>query len=229
MKSLVALVVGLAVGAAVAAGYLQWSQANADATLAAQLAAAKQALVAAERSAKAAREDARLAREQLAAAARDAAPSPAPVSSAGPATTTGDPRNTAILTYLGDPVRAPADLDPKYAPAQLAATFRSLCEARGVKVTKLGVDTSEFPYVVHGLLEGETAQDFFLQINTRLRAAPGYAYGGSVTGRTSDGALHFSLHMTPNNVLPRDQADTLRRRLMLRLQMIDAAWVDLVR
>lgn len=101
--------------------------------------------------------------------------------------------------------------------------------AQGVQVGKLGVDGTEFPFVLHGLLEGEKARDFFQRIDAELRALPGYTYGGSVTGRTTEGGLHFSLNMTPSSAFPREQADAIRRRLILRLQMIDAAWVDVVR
>ncbi len=228
MKAPVVLLLGLVAGATLATLAVLGSRASGASALEAEAAGLRQALQRAERSAAAAAEEARSTREKLAAHLRVASP-PIQPRAEGPVRPAGDARNTAIMTYLGEAVPAPADLDPRYSAAALAATFRGLCAARGVTVAKLGVDTSEFPYVLHGVLEGETARDFFLQITTRIGAAPGYAYGGSVTGRTSDGGVHFSLNMTPGSTYPREQADAIRRRLMLRLQMIDAAWVDPVR
>jgi hypothetical protein len=229
MKTPTALVTGAAVGATVAALAMLGTPARRVAAPAAETTELRRSLRQAERTAAEAREEARLAREALAARDRPAASPPPGPTAAAPAGPAVDARTTAIMTYLGEAVPAPATLDPKYSAAQLAEAFRQLCAARGVSVAKLGVDTSEFPFVLHGVLDGETARDFFLQIDARLRSAPGYAYGGSVTGRTTEGGLHFSLNMTPSSAYPHGHADAIRRRLLLRLQMIDAAWVDLVR
>jgi len=131
--------------------------------------------------------------------------------------------NSAILGYLGEPVAAPQDLDVKYSAEGLASTFRALCERYGVKIEKLGVDTSEFPYVIHGIVENRRVFD---KIGEDLRAIPGYSYSGSVTGRANNDATFFSLSMTPHRTLPREHQEAVSRRLMLRLQMIAAAWQD---
>jgi hypothetical protein len=137
---------------------------------------------------------------------------------------TTSPSNTAILNFLGEAVPAPADLDPKYSAAELSISFRGACDALGVNVDKLAVDTSEFPFVVHGLVEHQPGNDFFRRVETQLREIPGYKYAGSTTGHTKDGATFFAMSITPPSAYPRDQASAIQRRLMLRIQMIGAAW-----
>lgn len=134
------------------------------------------------------------------------------------------PANAAIENYLGAPVPAPANLDPRYSAEQISTVFRNLLETHGVKVDKLGVDTSEFPFVLHGRVESTAGAEFFKKMNDELRALPGYTYGGSVTGGTKDGVTYFALNMTPSSSYPREHTEAIRRRLVLRLQMIAAAW-----
>jgi hypothetical protein len=133
-----------------------------------------------------------------------------------------NPTNSGIMDYLGEPVPPPSTLDPKYSARELVTVFKTLCETHGVKVEKLGVDTTEFPFVIHGVLEN--GSDFFRNIAAELRALPGYSYGGSATGRPRDGSVYFSLNMTPSSAFPRERSEAIHRRLMLRLQMISAAW-----
>lgn len=154
----------------------------------------------------------------------------APRESAKPATAPGDapagkPINTSIGNFLGDPVVPPANLDPMYSGAALTAAFRALVESRGLKVEQLGVDTSEFPFLVYGVVEN--GREFFRQIDAELKTVPGYAYAGSVTGSARKGSTYFSLNMMPNAQIPREQSEMVHRRLMIRLQMLGAAWQDL--
>ncbi|MDO8544047.1 MAG: hypothetical protein Q7S40_26695 [Opitutaceae bacterium] len=134
--------------------------------------------------------------------------------------------NNAISAYLGEPVLAAANLDTKYSAGELAAVFRALCETLQINVDTLAVDTTEFPFVVHGLVQSEAGGPFFRRIDAELRALPGYTYGGSVTGGTKGGLTYFALNMTPSGAYPPEHAEAIRRRLMLRLQMVAAAWAD---
>lgn len=157
----------------------------------------------------------------------DVAPStsaPAMISPAPPASES--PPNSAILNFLGEPVPAPANLDPKYSAVELSVAFRGVCDALGVRVDKLAVDTSEFPFVVHGLVEHQPGNDFFRRVEAQLRETPGYKYVGSTTGHSKDGATYFAMSITPPAEYPREQADAIQRRLMLRIQMIGAAWKE---
>jgi hypothetical protein len=80
--------------------------------------------------------------------------------------------------------------------------------------------------VVHGLVERQLGNDFFRRIEAKLREVPGYSYVGSTSGRSKDGASFFAMSITPRKVYPPEHADAIERRLMLRLQMIGAAWKE---
>jgi len=134
--------------------------------------------------------------------------------------------NSAIVTYLGGPVSSPANLDRKYSPEELSAVFRDLTETLGFKVEKLAVDTTEFPFIIHGRVASTAGGGFFKKIDSELRALSGYTYGGSVTGSTKDGSTYFALNMTPSVAYPREYAEAIRRRMMLRLQIAAAASAD---
>jgi hypothetical protein len=128
--------------------------------------------------------------------------------------------NAAIMAYLGEPVPPPARLDPKYTVEGLTAAFTTLCKKIGSDVIKLGVDDTEFPFLVYGVITGERP---FQDIQNALRAMPGYAYSGSVVG-SSNGTTYFSLNMVPRDQYPPEQAEAIRRRNMIRLQMLGAVW-----
>lgn len=140
---------------------------------------------------------------------------------ASPAVSTA---NQAIGNYLGEPVAPPANLDPKYTSVGMTEAFLAWCAARGIKVQKLAVDTSEFPFLVYGQMEGPP--EITRLFNTELKNLPGYTYGGSVTGRTREGTTYFSLNMMPSSAYPREQAEAIQRRLMIRLGMLGAIWTD---
>jgi hypothetical protein len=135
--------------------------------------------------------------------------------------------NAAIMAYLGDPVPPPEKLDAKYTPEGLIAAFNALCKQLGFPVQKLAVDDTEFPFLVYGVIGGRAD---YREIQTALRSTPGYTYGGSSTGsNNNDGTTYFSLNMTPSESYPRAQREAIRRRTMIRLQMLAAIWSDPIR
>ena len=136
------------------------------------------------------------------------------------------PSNLAIVDYLGEAVGVPDGLDSKYSAEEVSAVFRSICESLGIKIEKLAVDTTEFPFVVHGLVERQPGNDFFRRIQAKLHEVPGYSYVGSTSGRSKDGASYFAMSITPRKAYPPQHSDAIERRLMLRLQMIGAAWKE---
>jgi hypothetical protein len=152
-------------------------------------------------------------------------PEAAPVTIATRADATLSPATAAMLNYLGDPVLPPTNMDPKYSADAVMAAFKGLCESRGIKIQQLGIDQAEFPFVLHGVVSD--GREFFRQISAELGTLPGYSYAGSVTGHMRGGSTYFSLNMTPHRSYPRELAETIDRRLMLRLQMLAAAWSDL--
>lgn len=171
MKYPTALVIGLFAGAGVASVSLLLWQSKEQAQRESEVRELKEGLSRAQLAVEEAREALRRAKEErerevargAAGSAPEATPNrpvPAPAGTAGSAPVLAT-SNASTMSYLGDAVQAPATLDPKYSAQQLVAAFRGLCEARGVKVGKLGVDGTEFPFVVHGVLEGEKAREFF--------------------------------------------------------------------
>lgn len=221
--------IGAAAAVAAGGGWLVISQSQQIDALNASLAAQQQVV-----------STLRADNEQLRRKARDAEaaavelqairrPQPAAVSASVPSPAASRPTvvvDNAISGYLGEPVLAPAQLDAKYSAGELAAVFRALCETLGIAVDKLAVDSTEFPFVVHGVVQNEAGGAFFRQIDAELKALPGYTYGGSVTGNKKGGLTYFALNMTPSSAYPPEHAETIRRRLMLRLQMVAAAWAD---
>ncbi len=125
--------------------------------------------------------------------------------------------NFAIMAYLGEPVPAPAGLDPRYSPAGLKAAFADLGKRLGLTVKRLEVDDSEFPFVIYGLLAGQCD---YHALADGVRQMSGYSYGGSVSGDTGEGGTYFSLSIIPDKLFPAGRIMDCSKRLMIRLQML---------
>lgn len=123
--------------------------------------------------------------------------------------------NAAIMAYLGNPVSAPANLDARYWPTNLAAAFVTMANKSGWQIQKLAVDDSEFPFLVYGVIDGRHEL-----VANDIRAMEGYDYSGSVRGSTDKGTTYFSLNMIPHAQYPAGQMAACHRRLMVRLQML---------
>jgi RNA polymerase sigma factor (sigma-70 family) len=121
--------------------------------------------------------------------------------------------NGEISSFLGRPIAAPANLDPRYQPEGLIGAFQEMSKNAGIVVGKIAVDTSEFPFIVYGTID---RQHTFRDIEAGLKALPGYTYGGSVT--FGQGA--FAVNMIPMSAVPKDEQEMAQRRLMIRLQVV---------
>jgi hypothetical protein len=151
---------------------------------------------------------------------RQAGPSPVEAASIPPTVQIGSgiasgQANAAIMAYLGEPVPAPANLDAKYFPTNLAAAFIAMGIKSGWQIQKLAVDESEFPFLVYGLIDGRHEL-----VVKDIREMEGYDYGGSVRGSTDKGTTYFALNMIPHSQYPAGEAAACNRRLMVRLQML---------
>ena len=231
MKAPVALGVGLASGAFIAAALLpvwprrEQSRRNDAAATDAEIAALRHEVAQAQAAAQRDRAALRSAEQQIKTLRESANTTASPASAIATASTAAS-GSSAMATYLGSPVPTPANLDQRYSAEELSAVFRDLAETLGIKLDRLGVDTTEFPFIIHGSIDSTAGGGFFKKIDAELRALPGYTYGGSVTGSTRGGTTYFALNMTPSSAYPKEHAEAIRRRLMLRLQMMAAAWAD---
>lgn len=135
---------------------------------------------------------------------------------ASPTATTSE-ANAAILAYLGNAVPAPATLDARYSPDALIAAFRAYGAGAGLSIQTLAVDESEFPFLVYGVVAGGKGLP---GLKEALSKGTDYAYGGSVVGTTASGATYFSVNMVPSSRYPAGSAESINRRLMVRLQML---------
>jgi RNA polymerase sigma factor (sigma-70 family) len=125
-------------------------------------------------------------------------------------------QNSALMDYLGSPVSAPANLDPRYMPENLKQAFNQMTKTAGLEVQKLQVDNSEYPFLVYGAIAGRQEVD---AIKAAIGTNPGYKYSGSVSMRTYDGGqptTYFALNMIPDG----KGGEAADRRVMLRLKML---------
>src|SRR5687767_1224000 len=143
MKAPLAFGIGLASGLIIASTLLLISRSRDYPNKVAEFVTLREDLSLAQNAAQRDREALRAAVEELEALRKTAQLKPSP-SVAMPAQPSVIPNDSAITTYLGVPVPAPANLDRRYSPEELAAVFRDLSETLGIKVDKLAVDTTEF-------------------------------------------------------------------------------------
>jgi hypothetical protein len=124
--------------------------------------------------------------------------------------------NQALLEYLGNPVKPPANMDPLYNKQNLLKAFTALCQKTGLVINTLAVDDLEFPFIVYGTLDGAHK----LPEKSAFEEQKGYTYGGSVRGSFGGGSTYFAVNMVPGSQYPADQEKACQRRLTLRLQML---------
>lgn len=125
-------------------------------------------------------------------------------------------RSNALRPVAADvPVPPPAEIDPRYTPAALTEAFRILCQRLGVRIVRLSVDQSEYPFLVHGVLDSHRTHH---EIRDALKTMRGYVYIGSATSLEKDNTTCFALSMTPATEYPRAHRVAILQRLGFRLQ-----------
>jgi hypothetical protein len=125
--------------------------------------------------------------------------------------------NQALIEYLGNPVESPANMDARYTREGLTnAVLLAAREAR-ITVKKIAVDDSEYPFLVGVICGGSDAA----KLKAQIRKMNGYEYGGSVgNDSNSDGSdTCNTFNMVPYRVYPREAAQQIDHRLMLRQQV----------
>ena len=120
--------------------------------------------------------------------------------------------NRAIMAYLGDPVPVPASLDPKYNAKNLASAFTTLSQKAGLRVQKLAVDDSEFPFLVGVICAN---RDDMEKLKQEIRKLPDYNYTGGFGGNNS-----YAMNLVHYRAFPKGAAERIHRRMSLREQIL---------
>jgi hypothetical protein len=119
--------------------------------------------------------------------------------------------NKVLFEYLGDPVEAPANLDPAYSPAGLRDAVQSAAASVGISLRKIEIDDMEFPFLVGVVCnEGD-----FPKLKARLKTMDGYEYYGDVG---SHNCTTFTI--VPRSVWPGDAVQRIYRRATLRMAIL---------
>ncbi len=119
--------------------------------------------------------------------------------------------NETLFRFLGDPVPAPADVDPAYSREGVLKAINTAARNAGVTLERVEVDDSEFP----PLLGVVTRAGEFEKVRAQLGLMKEYNYGGSVGSDT----LH-AFNMVPYPAFPHESSDRISHRLMLRQQVL---------
>lgn len=122
--------------------------------------------------------------------------------------------NQALYDYLGNPVMPPANMDPRYTVSGLTDAIQQAAQKAGITVKGVGVDYSEFPFLVGVICGGSD----FAKLKAALRTMPGYHYGGGVGNDTnSDGSDTLNVFcIVPSSAYPRGTGTQIYHRLILR-------------
>jgi hypothetical protein len=130
-----------------------------------------------------------------------------------PATVTAgsDSGTNTVLNYLGDAVLPPPNLDRAYTREGLANAIQEAARNAGVRLKKVEIDSSEFPFLAGVVCEQEAD---FEKLKSQFSQMEAYRYGGSVSSHTT-----FAFNLVPSSAYPQDAMDRIRHRTMLRQQM----------
>jgi len=116
----------------------------------------------------------------------------------------------ALAEYIGAGVQPPVNLDPAYSKEGLVRAIQAAAEKAGITLKKIGVDDSEFPFLL-GVVSVPGDWD---KLKAQLRSMDGYAYFGSVG---DDNKNVFSI--TPHQAYPAGTDQTINRRMTLRMEI----------
>ena len=142
--------------------------------------------------------------------------SPAPDGAQMPATASG--ANQALFAYLGNPVEPPAPMDARYTKEGMVGAIELAAKNAGIKVKKLEVDDSEYPFLV-GVIHGGGSDA--VKLKNQIKKLDGYEYNGSVgNDANSDGSDTCNVFcIVPYPAQPQESRRQISHRLMLRQQM----------
>jgi len=123
-----------------------------------------------------------------------------PVSSAGP--------NQVLFEYLGNPVPAPANMDPAYTKEGLTQAMQTAAQYAGITLAKLEIDDSEFPLLIGVAFSNPSDKPKLIE---QIRKMTPYATSGGVGGETT-----YAMNIVPYGAFPADAGQRIYRRMTLR-------------
>jgi hypothetical protein len=119
--------------------------------------------------------------------------------------------SNTLLTFLGEAVPPPPNLDPAYSKEGLLSAIQQAAQLAGVTLKKVEIETSEFPFLAGVVCN----QADFEKVRAQFKNMPGYEYGGSSSSRGT-----YAFNITPYRSYPSDAAERIGRRMTLRMQML---------
>lgn len=118
--------------------------------------------------------------------------------------------NRTLLEYLGNPVEAPAGLEPAYTPAGLRQAVQSAATNAGISLRAIAIDESEFPFFI-GVVG---AEGDFPKLKAQLLKLEPYEYYGDVG---SPKCTIFTI--IPARIWPAEARQRIYHRATLRMQI----------
>lgn len=116
-----------------------------------------------------------------------------------------------LSQYMGSPIAAPQNLSPAYSKDGLLRALQAAAQNAGISIKTVQADDSEFPCLL-GVI---TAPGDWEKLKTQIKKLEGYSYSGSVGSDE-----YNAINITPQTAFPSETAQTINRRLTLRMQRL---------
>jgi len=125
--------------------------------------------------------------------------------------------NGVLMSYLGNPVPRPTDMDERYSAQGLTGAVLLAAHSANIQVKNIVIEDSEFPYLVGVICGGSD----FIKLKHELKKITGYEYGGGVGNDVnSDGSDSCNVfNLVPYHAFPDGSAQQIYHRLDLREQV----------
>jgi RNA polymerase sigma factor (sigma-70 family) len=128
---------------------------------------------------------------------------------------TPDANTNALFAYLGEAIPPPANLDPAYSKEGLISGIQQAAQLAGVSLTKLEIDTSEFPFLASVVCDSGAD---FEKLEAQLKSMPNYQWRESSGGF---GQSSCAFNITPiSKRLPAETRQRIGIRTLLRTHML---------
>ena len=127
------------------------------------------------------------------------------------AVTDANSASNTFLTYLGEAVPPPSNVDPAYTKEGLLNAIQQAAQVAEISPRKVEIETSEFPFLAGVVCDSDAD---FEKLKAQFKNMPGYEYGGATS---SHGVYAFNI--TPYRTYPSEAGERIGRRTTLRMKM----------